>query len=128
METPFCRLARERRCLADCVEAMGLESKFNRYIERRHSEWQEMEEGKFHLAARCAFQEIASAELMSPAMMMAEITFLALSRVTDGRKQYKEVEEIFDTIWDGGLESVNLFVRRALGRYNVRFTERREKV
>lgn len=104
METPFCRLVRERRCFADCVEAMGLESKFNRYMENGYPGWQELEQAKFDSAAEILFQEIVKSEPLSNDMIIAEATFLALSGATNSRKQYKEVEEFFDEVWDGNLD------------------------
>ena len=108
--------------------AMGVESPFNYHIERKYPEWQELDKETFHSVSRISFQEIANAELMSTDMAIAEATFLALSRASTDSKSYKDVQEFFDEIWDGEWGSIDLSIRKAVGRYNVRFTEKRQKV
>ena len=107
---------------------MGLESKFNRYMENGYPGWQELERAKFDSAAGILFQEIVNSEPLSNDMIIAEATFLALSGATNSRKQYKEVEEFFDEVWDGEFGSITLCLLKAVNKYNVRFTEKRQKV
>ena len=108
--------------------AMGVESPFNSHIERKYPEWRELDGATFHSVSRISFQEVANAELMDTNMAIAEATFLALSRASTDSKSYKEVQAFFDEIWDGEWESIGLSIRKAVNRYNVRFTEKRQKV
>ena len=108
--------------------AMGVVSPFNSHIERKYPGWQELDKETFHSVSRISFQEIANAELMSTDMAIAEATFLALSRASNDSKSYKEVQAFFDEVWDGEVESIGLSIRKAVGKYNVRFTEKRQKV
>jgi hypothetical protein len=128
VETPLERLIDVNRTLAECMKFMGVECAFNLYCDGNCEEWVEMSDRQFHALARRAFQKLASAKMMDWQTSLAEETLLLLSQASGDRKTYKEVEAYFDEVWDGEPGSVKLSLARAVKKYNVRFTEKRQRV
>jgi hypothetical protein len=128
VENPFARLSEEKASLVGPIKYMGVESSFNQYVEDKFPEWRELGGWEFCLASRIAFRVVVCAKMANEDTTKAEVSFLALSRVTDDEKSYKEVASYFDEIWDGRLDSVYICVLKAVGRYNYRFTKKRQRV
>jgi hypothetical protein len=127
-ETPAQRLRSLNSTLYECVERLELEGEFEERLIQMIPDWSNCEELKFRDKAILAFQKEASLKFMSPETVLAEITWLALSRASDDKKAYKELEQFFDEVWDGSVSTVQTCLVKAVKKYNSRFTEARQRV
>jgi hypothetical protein len=110
------------------VERLELREEFEKRLSQMIPDWGSCEETEFRDKAILAFRKEASSKLMSPETLLAEITWLALSRASDNKKAYKELEQFFDEVWDGDVSTVQTCLVKAVKKYNSRFTEARQRV
>jgi hypothetical protein len=110
------------------VEELELVGEFEKRLTKMIPDWSSCEDSEFRDKAIRAFRQEASLKFMSPETLLAEITWLALSRASDDKKAYKELEQFFDEVWDGDVGTVQTCLVKAVKKFNSRFTEARQRV